>query len=441
MSQAVPTAGAAVTVVDAIMGSGKTTWIIEEMRRRYIAGLFDASATRFLYIATTLDEVERIKAACPEMGFVDPSPEQGRKLTGLNRLLREGRNICSTHALFHLINGETYQALLENRYVLVIDEVLQCVSHLPLPKDDKRALFENGMVYVDGRGRLRWNHQRWPDYSGRFSDIRDLCDNGNLAWHRGKFLIWELPIDMLACFAETFILTYLFRGSLMRSYFDLHGVAYQVMSLHGGELCDRSGAAEREIKERLRASITVVDDPRLNAVGNPTGKEQPLSASWFDRKAGSGKSDGEGREIKALKLATENFFRHHAGTPSGVNMWTTFKKIRPQLKGRGYAKGFVPVNCKATNEFIGKRSLAYLANVFLNPIEVGYFQDQGVEIDQDAYALGEMLQWVWRSQIRRGDPIVLFVPSERMRRLFLEWLHSDAADRVDDEVGPALLAA
>jgi len=36
--------------------------------------------------------------------------------------------------------------------------------------------------------------------------------------------------------------------------------------------------------------------------------------------------------------------------------------------------------------------------------------------------LSEMVQWVWRSAIREGNEIVLYVPSERMRNLFTNWL-------------------
>jgi hypothetical protein len=42
---------------------------------------------------------------------------------------------------------------------------------------------------------------------------------------------------------------------------------------------------------------------------------------------------------------------------------------------------------------------------------------------KDAYALTELIQWVWRSRIRKGEPITLYLPSPRMRRLFEEWLN------------------
>ena len=39
-------------------------------------------------------------------------------------------------------------------------------------------------------------------------------------------------------------------------------------------------------------------------------------------------------------------------------------------------------------------------------------------------ALSEMLQWVWRSRIRKGEPIVLAIGSARMCRIFSRWLEN-----------------
>ena len=45
-----------------------------------------------------------------------------------------------------------------------------------------------------------------------------------------------------------------------------------------------------------------------------------------------------------------------------------------------------------------------------------------VELDEDAYALSEMLQLIWRSRIRKGESINVYIPSRRMRELFEDWL-------------------
>jgi len=58
------------------------------------------------------------------------------------------------------------------------------------------------------------------------------------------------------------------------------------------------------------------------------------------------------------------------------------------------------------------------------PVEV-YLKDYGFDIDRDAYATAEIVQWVFRSAIRNGEPITIYFLSKRMRTLFLNWLNSD----------------
>ena len=54
-----------VHVVDMIMGSGKTSAALNHMNRcRY--------RDNFLYITPFLKEIDRVKAACPDLHFVEP---------------------------------------------------------------------------------------------------------------------------------------------------------------------------------------------------------------------------------------------------------------------------------------------------------------------------------------------------------------------------------
>ena len=43
-------------------------------------------------------------------------------------------------------------------------------------------------------------------------------------------------------------------------------------------------------------------------------------------------------------------------------------------------------------------------------------------VNQDMYALSILIQWVFRSAIRNGEEIWVYVPSRRMRTLFQTWL-------------------
>jgi hypothetical protein len=53
-----------------------------------------------------------------------------------------------------------------------------------------------------------------------------------------------------------------------------------------------------------------------------------------------------------------------------------------------------------------------------------FFAVRGISLDDDQFALSEMVQFVWRSAIRDNQPIDLYIPSKRMRDLFINWMNS-----------------
>lgn len=416
-----------ITVIDSIMGSGKTTWMMDHINRthnrgslRALPGVPSASPRKYLYITPLLEEVERVIAACPELDFRDPQPIEGKKYYHLETLLKAGHNICTTHSLFQNLTRATYEMIKDQGYTLVCDEVLSCVEMYDgIKKADLDFLFANRMIYTDQEtSRIRWNEEDHHSYQGRFNDIKELSRNGNLVQFRGKMLLWEFPSEFLRCFEQVYILTYLFQGSPMSSYLAADGLEYVLMAVQDGKLVQREEVDESAIKKELRQRLTIYEGPS-NKVGSPVGKENPLSSSWFDRSTDA--------QLDSLRASTEHFFKKVAGTPSKVNAWTTFKKVRGSLAGERYSRGFLPVNLRATNAYADKQAMAYLANIFYLPAIKGYFESKGISVDEDTYALSEMLQWLWRGQVRRGDPMYVFIPSQRMRDLLIAWLSNEAS--------------
>jgi hypothetical protein len=212
----------------------------------------------------------------------------------------------------------------------------------------------------------------------------------------------------------------------MVSYLASDDVRYNMMAVHRGELVEWDKVDESALKENLRGLITIYEGS-MNKIGEPNGKEHPFSSSWFDRATDKVK-DG-------IRASIENFFKRVAQSPSNVNAWTTFIKVRPELAGRGYSKGFLPNNLRATNDYIEKTSLAYLCNTFYHPYIKGYFTDRGISVYEDLFALSEMIQWIWRGQIRRGDPIHVYIPSQRMRGLLKMWLEADNINELFHKAG------
>lgn len=83
----------------------------------------------------------------------------------------------------------------------------------------------------------------------------------------------------------------------------------------------------------------------------------------------------------------------------------------------------VPYNERAVNGYRHKHNLAYLYNAFAHPSvphTVNSFAD--LKYDGNVHALSVLLQWIWRSAIRTGQPIRVYMPSVRMRKLLLDWI-------------------
>jgi hypothetical protein len=330
-----------ITVIDSIMGSGKTTYMTKLMNEAHTQSMGksfidpDHKPVRFLYVAPLLSEVDRISEACRDLNFRNPQPVEGRKLHHLSTLIEEGANICTTHALFRLLNRDIYRKLREQNYILVIDEVLDCVTMFEgLSASDRKLLFRDHLVYVDpDTKRLRWNYRDHPDYSGEFNHIRDLCDNGNLVLYRDKALIWEFPTDFLRCFNQVYVLTYMFLGSPMSAYLRAEGLPYEMMTLKDKKQLVpwANHSDETETKEKLREWISVYEGS-ANHWGKPKGRENPMSSGWYENLIRRSPDT-----LAQVKASSEHWFKAVAQTKADDNAWTTFKKAKGRLRGKRYS--------------------------------------------------------------------------------------------------------
>ena len=66
--------------------------------------------------------------------------------------------------------------------------------------------------------------------------------------------------------------------------------------------------------------------------------------------------------------------------------------------------------------------MAYLINFFMQPDIKQFVDHYHIRFDEDLFSLSTLLQWIWRSQIRDGKPIQIYIPSERMRNLLKQWI-------------------
>lgn len=429
-----------VVVIDSIMGSGKTTYMINRLNseydRLYVDGEYNpfVEHNRYMYVTPFLDEVRRIKDACPRLNFRDPAHKGGAKINHLAELIGRGENIVMTHALFQQITPELLCLVKKTKYTMILDEEMQCVDmDEPISSSDKRLLENDGLISVSPDGSIKWTDGDHGVYEGNFDEIRKRAKDRNLSFHGKSTVMSSLPIECIVNFEEFIILTYLYEASITSAYLSIHGISVVMMTLIDGRLVPMNGREhERDLKREFQGRIRIYDGS-MNRIGdNSKYSGRPFSGGWFNRL--------KQEHWKQIKASTEHFFKSIARTKSDANAWTTFVGCRNKLKGQRYTKGFIPLNARATNVYAHKRSLAYLVNRYPNPVMVGYLRKHGVEWSQDLFALSEMLQWIWRSAIRNGEPISIFIPSERMRNLLIDWLNDDLVIE-RDETQPQKLAA
>lgn len=55
--------------------------------------------------------------------------------------------------------------------------------------------------------------------------------------------------------------------------------------------------------------------------------------------------------------------------------------------------------------------------------DVEYLENDNFKFNEDDYALSALLQWVWRSAIRNGKKVTIYIPAPRMRQLLTDWLN------------------
>lgn len=398
-----------VRVIDQMMGEGKTSAAINHINN-------STDNERFIVITPYLSEVEKYKSCCKDKNFQQPAWKRGAKMNGLKDLVRQNANIVSTHALFSKFDADIIEMCKTNNYTLIMDEVANVIEEYQwqLTTSDYEILAKDFLYIDEDTHQLRWRKDK-QDYCGEFSDIKRLCNLGSLANYSGTIMMWLFPIDVFNSFRNVYIMTYMFEAQMQKYYYDYYKVPYTYMHIEGNSaetyhFCDGIITDTRTID--YANLIHILENEKMNSIGK---KETDLSKAWFNRNK---KSD----DMEQLKNNIHNFFHNICKAKSKDTIWTTFKTYRYLLQGKGYTKGFLALNIRATNEYKARTAIAYIANRYMNPILRNFFTMHGITIDEDAYALSEMLQFIWRSAIRDGKEIWIYIPSIRMRNLLKKWI-------------------
>ena len=414
-----------VTVIDSIMGSGKTTSLINMMNEN--------TEEKFIYITPYRDEIDRVIDNCPNRYFETPKNfdkinlKTCTKYEDLIKIIEQDINVVSTHALFQTFDENIIKVLKEHRYTLILDEVAQVVEEINISSDDIRMLINDGVITVNENKRIIWLND---NYDGEFIKYKESFKNGEVYLYGDSVIIWCFPCEIFNCFDKVIISTYLFRGQLQCYYFQVNNIEFEYKS--AVKSINDKGEYEFNIVDYMEeydykslSKLINIYEGKLNAVGeDKDGRKKPLSSTWY--------KEATGEKLKLVQNNTYNYFRNICNKKSNEVLWTVFKfraetpetknNRMTKIKPNGYNKSFESCNCRATNNYRDRATVAYLINRYNSPVIINFFKDRGAEIDEDAFALSEMLQFIWRTAIRDGKPINVYIPSKRMRTLLKDWL-------------------
>ena len=422
-----------IKVVDSRCGSGKTSYIID-----YINAL--DKDIKVLYITPFLSETERMRQGCSDRNFRLPDTRRGKgsKYRDLMNLIESGENIASTHALFLNVGREFMDLVASKNYILVLDEVMGVVDQLfidsgareDVTSNDINTLAKKKIIEIDKNCLVRWASDEY--HLSKYDDIRRLIDLELVYYVDKTTLIWVYPPEMFSgdVFKDIFILTYQFDCQIQSYYYQYFNIDYEMYYVEdsGGRnyklLPYRGADGDVAWRKEIKELITICDDSRLNAVGDyyvsEGGKRvrSALSKQWY--------MDATDKDLAKVKNNIYNYFRHISESSGEKRLWTCFKDdIKKMKNSYASAKSWLACSCRASNDYADRNVLVYPINRYINPFYQKFFSQRGIKIDMDKYALSELIQWLFRSAIRNGQPVSLYIPSQRMRTLLVRWLDGE----------------
>ena len=427
-----------ITVFDAMMGQGKTQKIISKINETEIT-------QKFIYITPLLSEAHRIAGTIYSEDDTDKKPLRcdltrdyiykvdaplkdrrfkhphysyaGGKAQSLPTLIKDKENVTTTHQLFVNLTQELLEGVQD--YILIVDEALEIYQVLTeYPLTEIKTMLDNKWLSIGAdKCTLTFHRENYAPFreaegdsthNTYYSRFATLCDLKQVTLIDDKVIVWELPDTLLRAFKEVWIGTYMFEGSLFSLYLKNRGLDYKV---------EKFGKKPSDIKHLIKLYDSTKKG-NLNEIG-----EEVNALCSSDYKRNRGITEGK---IAAVSTNLDSFLR---GTKAKKDdrIFTCFKPDLSKV-GKKYKEQWLPCNTKATNDYRNTHTVAYLCNIY--PIQniAKAASKKGNSFSQEQFALSEMIQFIFRSAIRQGEAINLYVPSSRMRTVLKNWLNDEYED-------------
>lgn len=438
-----------IKVVDAPTGEGKTTALINHLKTDY--NPFTApleGGERFIVMVPLVTECERIYNALKEGGIaVYMATIEGRKNRDTLDAIERGENIITTHRFYEMEINELFKTLKESStnkgkyfYSLFIDEeptIEIDIKDSPLgnlpsltPSDIEEMKGRNIIAINPDSNRINWTAPE--DLSVIYRHYRKFFTGYTVylskeAYQGGKenpFIILMNP-ELWSMFKSVTVLSYRVRYSPFHAYCELFRFPIEYCHIDRNPITNDSLFKEGYIDKKPKGykRLNICKEPHLLATFDREYKEIPskgLSYSWYTNKA-------KPKQLKKIKSYMDKCIR---GYSCSSILWTSFKDNMKALKIPKHGislTNWTACNTRATNDYSNRTNVIYPINRYMNPFKASFWKAQGIVIDTDNWALNELIQFLWRSNLRVADSelsVNVYIPSERMRGLLEAWINN-----------------
>lgn len=416
-----------IQIIDAICGKGKTQWAIQNLIDNY-----KHYSDKFIYVTPFLEEIDRVFERCkqeniyvyiPKCKKDENSKELLSKSKNVYKAMQEGKNIVMTHKLFEYITIDWCEEIERQDYDLYLDEVPNIFSYNTLSSKDWNLLLSNNMIKLGTYLKdCKYQEVNWIDIDyldskdkteGLYEHFINKCIFGQVL-KKGNLYIYALPMHIFFMVRRCYILTYMFEGQYLAGLLKLYSISYTLKSVYKPN--SKYFLIPYNIQDTIKDFKNIYPKIHLyeGSLNSENKKEYSLTYTYLNNKS-------KETEIKKLKANVLNYITHIYPCKAEHILWTTLKDKKEFLKGKGYTKEFLSLNARSTNKYKDKTVLIYLYNKYINPVYEDLFNAIGghigvrSQLDEELYALSELVQWIFRSAIREKKDIYLYLPSYRMR--------------------------
>lgn len=452
-----------IEVVESLMGNGKTFATLRYIEQQAL----DNKNSRWIYCTEYLSEIEKRtkdeKSLCRNLWRTPTEDDKTQKFIEL-LLEPKVQLIAITHALLLVASKNSYvNSLIKAKgYNLFLDETIELIN--PYTKclygDFLMWQSEGKVKVVEPLGKVEWVYKGDGSKGLATSFDKFAADlQGGLIYSSvdGKRVsLVEIEDEIIFNqFDRVILATYQLENTLFDAYLRLKGI--------NKVLCKDIQCSRSNTKQNIRSLIT------QHTKYYPKFRNKSMSSTWWKGETTTtddfgNKKSSKGATVEDYKLINNTIRNigdstgckgnaHMLGFTvpgSNIGVASNAKNIAPKgypstvcfveesnteldvdgkpklivTKEKDKAKStYIPCNSRACEDYKNKVVMVHAFSRYPMQQVANYLTSKNIEYSSEVFALNELLQWLWRSAIRDGNPITVSILSERMRDLFNNWLN------------------